>query len=480
MLLRELRDYQEEAVAKALPHPGFAFFMEQRTGKCLTTLALVDKRKPPILFIVTKKRGVKVWKKEVKLSLKFDWKCKVIIVYFQELHKYRKHWREYFRKHGADIFIVCDESHTIKRRGSQPARTVRYLGSQAAYRLALTGTPLQPRFRTKRRGKQINATEGLEDAWSQFDFIDPSIFGSQEQFENTYLKMGGFRKFQVVGYRNKKRFYELFHRYSYRRLLREVQAQGKRTIIHRVKVRFDLSAKSAKVYDSMDRRMYADVNGKRITIPMLVARTQKLQQITGGFIIDKERERVHRVGGEKLRALGTTLQGIFSQGHGEKVVICAKFIPEIRAITDLVSRMGLSHQVIAGGEEEHDEFKVDVTILQIQSGVAIDLAEANSFIFYSSGQDFIDYEQARFRVLSFDKRRVTFYYLLANDTIDELVYEAQTKKKSLSTLVLEYYRRKYEHVDRTRGSRRIHQPVGNRHARRRRRDPGQRRLRRRG
>ena len=146
MLLRELRWYQDEALAKGLPHPGFALFMEQRTGKCLTTLAFVDKRKPPILFIVTKKRGVKVWKDEIKKSLKFDWKCKVIITYFQELHNYRKHWREYFRKHGADIFIVCDESHTIKRRGSQPARTVRYLGSQAAYRLALTGTPLQPRL----------------------------------------------------------------------------------------------------------------------------------------------------------------------------------------------------------------------------------------------------------------------------------------------------------------------------------------------
>lgn len=474
MLLRKPRWYQDEAVEKALPHPGFAFFMEQRTGKCLATLALVDKRKPPILFIVTKKRGVAVWKKEIKKSIKFDWKCKVIIVYFQELHKYRIFWREYFRKHGPQIFIVCDESHTIKRRGSQPARTVRYLGSQAAYRLALTGTPLQPRFRTKRRGKQIKATEGLEDAWSQFDFIDPTIFGTQTDFEDTYLKMGGFRGFQVVGYRNKKRFYKLLHQYSYRRLLREVQEKGRKTITQRVKVRFNLEPSTRKVYDSMDRRMFADIGNVRVTIPMLVARTQKLQQITGGFIIDKERDEVHKVGREKLSRLAQLLREIFSQGHGEKVVICAKFIPEIRAITKLVSRMGLTHQVIAGGEEENEGFEVDVTILQIQSGVAIDLAEANSFVFYSCGQDFIDYEQARFRVLSFDKRRVTFYYLLAKNTIDELVYEAQTKKKSLSTLVLEYYRRKYEHVDRTRGSRRI-QPVRNRHARRRRRESGGRR-----
>jgi SNF2 family DNA or RNA helicase len=450
MLKKTLRWFQDEAVAKALPHPGFMLFMEQRTGKTLTALAIADKRKPSFLFIVTTKRGVAVWKKELRESWNPDWKCKVVVTYFQELHRFRTHWRKYFREKGPDgFFIICDECHKIKRRGSQPSRTVRYLGSQAQWRLGLTGTPLQPRFRTKRRGKRIEATEGLEDAWAQFDFIDPSIFGSADDFEETYLKKGGFRGFQVTGYRNKKRFYRLFHKYSYRRLLREVQEVGKKTLIRRVKIRFDLGPRSRQVYDSMDRRMYADVNGKRVTIPMLVARTQKLQQIAGGFIIDKERGEVHEVGREKLQELRKLLSKIFSQDHGEKVVICAKFIPEIERITRLLSRMGLSHQVIAGGTEYAGDFKVDVTVIQIQSGVAIDLAESSTFIFYSSGQDFIDYEQARFRILSFAKRQATFYYLLARNTMDELVYESQTRKKDLSTLVLEYYRRKYEQSHRT-------------------------------
>lgn len=456
MLKKTLRWFQDEAVAKALPHPGFLLFMEQRTGKTLTSLALVDKRKPEFLMIVTTKRGVKVWQKEIKESLKLDWKCHIVITYFQELHKNRTKWRKFFRENGPHgLFIICDECHKIKRRGSRPARTVRYLGSQAQWRLGLTGTPLQPRFRTKRRGKVIEATEGLEDAWSQFDFIDPSIFGSQESFEKTYLRMGGFRGFQVVGYRNKRRFYRLFHAFSYRKLLREVQEEGKRTIIQRIKVRFELGPKSRRAYESMDRKMYAEVNGRRVTIPMLVARTQKLQQIAGGFLIDRENDEVHEVGREKLQELQKLLRKIFSQDHGEKVVICAKFIPEIERITRLLSRMGLSHQVIAGGTEYKGGFKKSVTVIQIQSGIAIDLADANSFIFYSMGQDYIDYEQARFRILSFSKRQATFYYLLARNTMDELVYEAQTRKKSLSTLVLEHYRRKYEQSDRIGSSRRL-------------------------
>jgi SNF2 family DNA or RNA helicase len=463
MLKKKLRRHQVEAVAKALPHPGFLLLMEQRTGKTLTSLALVEKRRPKLLFIVTTKKGVAVWKKELSESLKLDWKCTVVVTYFQELHTHRKRWRAYFREKGPDgIFIICDECHKIKRRGSQPARTVRYLGQHAQWRLGLTGTPLQPRSRSKRRkrtGTQLKVTEGLEDAWSQFDFIDPSIFGSAESFEETYLKKGGFRGFQVIGYKNKKKFYRLFHKYSYRRLLREVQEKGSRTITKRVKCLFDLGPRSRKVYDSMDRRMFAEVNGKRITIPLLVSRTMKLQQITGGFIIDTETKEAHPVGGrEKLDQLAKVLRNIFSQGHGEKVVICAKFIPEIRAIEKLVSRLGLQSQTISGELEYQGGFEVDVTIIQIQSGVAIDLANADSFVFYSMGHNFIDYEQARFRVLSYDKRQVTFYYLLARNTMDELVYEAQTKKKDLSTLVLEYYRRQYEQSDRTRGSRRISRP----------------------
>jgi SNF2 family DNA or RNA helicase len=456
MLKKTLRWFQDEAVAKALPHPGFMLFMEQRTGKTLTSLALVDKRKPRVLFIVTIKKGVPVWEKEIKESLKIDWDCQVVITYFQQLHKNRAKWRKYFRENGPDgIFIICDECHKIKRRGSQPARTVRYLGQHAQWRLGLTGTPLQPSYRTKRRGRVINVTEGLEDAWSQFDFIDPSIFGTQEEFEKTYLRMGGFRGFQVVGYRNKKRFYRLFHAFSYRKLLREVQ--DKKTIIKRVKVRFRLGPKSRKVYESMDRKMYAEVNGTRVTIPALVARVQKLQQISGGFLIDKENDQVHILSdGQKIAELHKLLKKIFSQDHGEKVVICAKFIPEIEMIQHLLSRMGLSHQVIAGGSEYSGGFKVRVTVIQIQSGIAIDLADANSFIFYSMSQDYIDYEQARFRILSFSKRQATFYYLLARDSMDELVYESQTRKKNLSTLVLEHYRRKYEQSDRIGSRRSVH------------------------
>lgn len=445
MLLRKLRPHQVEAVRKASPYPGFAFWMEQRTGKTLTALALVDKRKPAFTLIVTVKKGKKVWEREIQTSLRNDWDGSIEIIHYEELHKFRAHYRAMFRRlyaQGTPTFIIADESHRLKRRGSRDSRTMRYLGKLATYRLALSGTPLSPRSnikRSKRKAPKLEVTAGLQDAWAQYDFIDPSIFRSAEEFEETYLKKGGFRGLKVVGYKNKKKFYRLFHKYSYRKLLREVQER--KTLVRRVRKFFELTPATRRVYDPLERGMFTYVRGGKVTIPTMMAKTVKLQQVTGGFLIDKGRETIHRVGREKLKTLKKLLMDIFSQGHGEKVVICANFIHEIKDIQELVSRMGFSYQVISGKTSFDGKFEVDVTIIQIQSGVAIDLSEARSFIFYSMGQKYIDYEQARFRILSYTKRQADFYYLLARRTVDELVYEAQTKKKDLVTLVIDHYRR---------------------------------------
>jgi hypothetical protein len=480
MLIKKLRVSQEEAVSRAMEHDGFFLFMEQRTGKTLTALAIAEKRKPAVIFIITILKGIRVWKEEIKQSLKIDWPCQVVITHYQGLYKHRKTWRAKFRewkKASKDAIIICDESHFIKKRGSKIGRVVRSIGKLARYRLALTGTPLSPRSSVKRRKRtapKLTVLSGMQDAWAQFDFINPAVFGKYEKFQKKYLLLGGFRGFQVIGYRNQKHFNKILHQYSYRKLLKEIQE--KQTKIRRIKVSFKLDKRTRKAYDLMDRKMYTIVNGRRIAIPLLVSRTIKLQQIAGGFIKDTEENEILDIGLSKLERLERLLERIVSKDHGEKVVICAKFIHELDLIERLCSSMGLTHQTIKGGVEFDGEFNVQVMLIQIQSGVAIDLAKANSFIFYSLSHKHIDYEQAKFRILSYSKQRATYYYLLAKDTIDELVYEACTKKKDLITLILDHYRRNQnEQFARTRGSRRI-QPLSQRgDRRRRRRGPGQRR-----
>src|SRR5690606_19864737 len=74
--------------------------------------------------------------------------------------------------------IIADESHRIKTPGAQQSKAMGRLGQVAAYRLMLTGTPV---------------TQNPLDIWSQYQFLDPSIFGrSFYAFRNRYAIMGGY------------------------------------------------------------------------------------------------------------------------------------------------------------------------------------------------------------------------------------------------------------------------------------------------
>ena len=87
MIRTELYPYQKEAVDAALPHRGFAFFPEQRTGKCLCSLAVVDHHKPDVVLIIAPKKAVLTWEQEIDLHLEVDWDCEIYIITFGEPHE---------------------------------------------------------------------------------------------------------------------------------------------------------------------------------------------------------------------------------------------------------------------------------------------------------------------------------------------------------------------------------------------------------
>jgi len=95
MIRTELRPYQSEAVAAALSYDGFAFFPEQRTGKCLISLAVVDHHKPEVLVILCPKKALATWDEQIEEHLDNDWGCEIYTVTYQEPVKdkqLRKEW----------------------------------------------------------------------------------------------------------------------------------------------------------------------------------------------------------------------------------------------------------------------------------------------------------------------------------------------------------------------------------------------------
>jgi hypothetical protein len=432
MFLKTLRPYQREAVGRAILHDGFALFCEQRTGKTPMAAKLIDMRQPDRLLVFTLEKGIVVWEKEFRESLRFDWPCEVRILNYDKLRNAKLRRQLYRWLDGStNAMVISDESHRIKRRGSKQSRTVRNCGKRARYRLALTGTPI---------------AQGRHDAWAQFDFINPRAFGPWKRFAKKYLKMHGHWTSKVIGYKNKPLFDKIFHRYSFRVTLREARAEAglPGLKVRRRIVRVNLDPNARDVYHQLDKEMYAIVWDKRnrktidtVTAGLVITQAMKMQQVAGGFVIS-DSGKVRPVGREKLRALERICRDL----SGERYIVVARFLHEIRAIRRLLERLGRTVQVIAGGTKFTGQLDAEVGILQIQSGAAIDLAAANSIIFFSWDYSYINLEQTKFRILSFDTDRVNYWWIRVRDSIDELLYQAVTKKEDLARLVCDAYRRR--------------------------------------
>jgi hypothetical protein len=457
VLLTELRLDQREALERALPRRGFAFFAEQRTGKTLLSLAVADHHKPDVLVIVCPKKALRVWREQVAEHIRFDWKCEKAFVHYEAIcrsAKDRRWWRNRFRKTwaGKKILLVVDEGHRIKGRGSLQSTMLRSIGKHSYWRLLLTGTPFD---------------KVREDAWAIMDFVEPGVLeDTWEEYSDIYLKLekskGKHGKFynKIVGYRNSKRFKKIIHKYSYRVTLREAQAKAGRRpyIVRRRVVRFDLAPESRRVYNDLLTELKTEVRRKKVSTPMTVTLVSKLQQLTGGYLIHTEqifdreglpvltrsgRPKIFKtiipVGREKLLELTKVVKGYPLR---KKLVICVQYRHEIERIGRRLEKLGRSWRMVAGGEYFDGRFNTDTVILQIRSGEAIDLAMADTFIMYSWDYSNISHEQAKFRILKFESTRVNYIYLIANDSIDEQIYESVRRKRNLIRMVIDKYRKR--------------------------------------
>lgn len=417
-----------------MPHTGFALFMEQRTGKTKTALAIAERRGIRRLLILCPKIAIKVWKAELRLE-GLSTRMHVDVLTY-----------EYATNHLEELLatkpqmVIADESQRIKRRTSARSKAARELAAACRYSLALTGTPMDKH----------------QDVWAQFDFLNPRLFGSWEEFRNRFLQTqlvklppkriqqqdGTFKVFarkpflKILGLKKRRvdEFNQLFHSIAYRVTLEEVK--GEKTAIRHIRVRFPLH-ESLEAYRSMEDEMITYVSGStRVATTIVIAQATKLQQITGGSIVDTSKGLIHRLGREKEHALVDVLNHM---EYGQPFVVVARYIHEIDAIRALLADRGLSSTEISG-RTSHTSFTTDAAVIQIQSGVAIDLKRASTMVFYSMDFSSLNFEQMLFRIRSMVSNVARYYYLLAEGTVDEHIFRSVRTKQSLAKLLYDEFR----------------------------------------
>jgi SNF2 family DNA or RNA helicase len=428
---------------------GAALLMEMGTGKTLTTIALIGRAFLNGLIsralIVAPLSVANVWAEEFEKFAAFDY---VLAVLEGDSGKkadtlrhmtgtdlqvvvlnYESTWRleEELRKWKPDV-IVCDESSRIKNPNAKQSKALHRLAKLAKYRLILTGTPIQ---------------NNPLDFFSQYKVLDESIFGpSYYAFRSRYATLGGYGNHQIVGYKNLPELVQKAHSVAYR--VTKEEALDLPEMVDETRY-VTLDPQGMKIYESLEAASYAELLKGEVVVRNILTQLLRLQQVTGGFIRDDKGGPVQQVSKAKLMALEEIIDDVL--GEGKKLVIFARFVPEIDAISKLLAEKGIKHSVISGEiknrSEQVQQFQenpeVKVFVGQIQTtGLGLTLTAANTAIFYSMDFNYANYSQARARIHRIGQRNTcTYIHLVAKDTIDEKVLKTLQRKEDVAKLLVD-------------------------------------------
>ncbi len=432
---------------------GCAFLMDMGTGKTITTIAvagaLSGKHKIKNMLVVAPKSIVSVWQQEFEKFAAFPYQLvvldgtgskkadtirymignglQVIVV------NYESCWRleDELVRWKPDM-IVCDESSKIKNPQAKCSKALHRLGKLSDYNLILTGTPI---------------TNSPLDFFSQYKFLDENIFGASfYAFRSKYAILGGFQNHQIIGYKNLQELVEKAHGIAYRIKIDEAVELPEFVEETRPVV---LEKKAQQIYDSIDKDSFAELMSGEVTARNVLTRLLRLSQCTGGFIRDDTNGIVQEISRAKLEALEDIIDGCIDAG--KKVVVFARFVPEIDSIAKMLKKKNIGYALIKGDvtdrAEQVEAFQNDddtrVFIGQLQTtGMGLTLTAGSVAVYYSLDFSYANYEQSRARIRRIGQtKRGVYIHLVCKNTIDEKVMAALRQKADVSKLLVDDYKK---------------------------------------
>ncbi len=432
---------------------GAALLMEMGTGKSLTAIAvtgaLANAGRVHRVLIVAPLSILGVWEDEFQKFADFPYclavlsgssakkldilrhmtatALQVVVVNYESAWRLEKElaaWRP--------ELIVADEGHKIKTHNISASKAMHRLGAKAGYRLLLTGTVI---------------TNKAIDVFSQYKFVNPAIFGhSFYAFRNRYFDMVGYGNHTpVLKKAMEAELTEKMHSVAYRATKAECLDLPEITDMMRL---VELEPSALRLYQGLVKESYAELSSGEVTATNILTRLLRLSQLTGGFLGNDESAAVEQVSAAKLAALEDILDSAMAEGR--KLVVIARFLPEIRAICKLLEKRGVRYSIITGEIKNRDEQvaqfqneqEVSVFVGQIATaGLGITLTAASTMVFYSLDYSMSNFEQTKARIHRVGQSEpCTYIFLLAKGTVDEKVLRALKSKADLAKTLVDDYR----------------------------------------
>lgn len=317
--------------------------------------------------------------------------------------------------------ILLDEAHNIKNRDTKCSKMTMSL--QGQFRLALTGTPIQ---------------NHLGEIWNLFQFTNPGLLGSFEQFKEKFILPIEKDKDRVRQQQLKRMIQPFLLRRTKSEVLEELPT--KTEIIHHV----ELSPKERALYENIRQHALLSLEQGELNPIQTLAEITKLRQAAcHPLLIDSE---LPLATSAKLQRLLEILAELRENKHS--TLVFSQFSSFLKLVAQALDALGMPYFYLDGQTAikererlvaEFQQGKVPIFLISLKAGgTGLNLTAADYVIHMDPWWNPAIEDQASDRSHRIGQTRpVTIYKLIASQTIEERILEMHKSKKSLSDSLLE-------------------------------------------
>jgi SNF2 family DNA or RNA helicase len=358
--------------------------------------------------------------------------------------------------------MVVDESTRIKNPQAQRSKKVVKLGTMATARRILSGTPLTRaptdlfmQYQFLREG--ILGTKSYRAFTSEFAVLldpdDPEMIAIMKRLDGKSRVPPQVVKKDENGmpmFRNLEKLQRLIAPHSFR-VTKKDALPYLPDKVYKVKF-FELTPKQREVYQRVEEDyeflLKADDFLMNVSFEAIAART-KLKQVTSGFInIYGEPVLLGPEDNPRMREFKELVGDLLDDDPERQIIVWAVYEQEILQIQAALEGMGISCRTYYGDtkkgdrEENIDDFQSGKYRVFIghaaAAGIGITLTAADTAIYYSVNFDNelrMQSEDRNHRIGT--KTTVTYWDLVAEDTIDLAIQRSLEMKTQLARFVID-------------------------------------------